>query len=270
MRNRAYHLTAYAAVISAAGFMLRWLQNIRIIDPETGLATSGMPISYVVAGLIVLAAASFAGIAFYLRRFDAPCDPEMALTGKTLIHTAISIIPALILAAAGVMLLAQAASDKNILILIFGAATFIGAVSVLGLVTGMRRPDKAGARRLWSGLLILFGGLWLITIYKTAATDPVLWRFAVEILAICVSLLAFYHVAGYFYGQPTPYVSIFLCQTGAFLCIMSAIDDHSTAENLCFIAVALLLLIWSYTIIANLGKQPESETPASEDAPQET
>ena len=64
--------------------------------------------------------------------------------------------------------------------------------------------------------------------------------------------LAFYYMAGYFYGQPNPGMSVTFCNLGAFLCIVSAIDDHPMAENLCFAATALILLTWSYLIVANL------------------
>ena len=257
MRNTAYKLTAFTAIISAAGFMIRWLQNMAIYEEETGLARSGMPISFVLIGFIVLAAAAFVVIALRVKRYDAPGEAGEALGGQTFLFTAVWAAAVLLMLASGAMQLLTADAEHysgGLIVIhkIVGAATLVGAVLLAVLMTGLSNPEKAGARRWCSGLLILFAGLWLSAAYKTAASDPVLWRSSVEILAICAAMMAFYHVAGYFFGQPSPVASVFFCQFGAFLCVMSAIDEHTAGESLCFAAAALILLIWSYSIIANL------------------
>ena len=73
--------------------------------------------------------------------------------------------------------------------------------------------------------------------------------------------MAFYHVAGYFFGEPSPRQAVFFCYIGAFLCIMSAVDEHTMAESVCYAAVALQLLLWGYALILNLrrGDEPEEE-----------
>ena len=262
MRNTAYKLTAFTAIISAAGFMLRWLQNMQIYDAETGLARRGMPISFIVAGIIVLAAAAFGVIALRLKKFDAPAEPEKALAGKTFVYAAACIAAVMLLAVSGAMQIIGAnagnwAEDQIVFRRILGVATVAAAMALIFILTAMKNPERAGTRRWGAAVLILFAGLWLSTVYKAAASEPVLWRTAVEVLGICAAMMAFYYVAGYFFGQPNPTASIFYCDLGAFLCIMSAIDDHTGADNLCFASVALLLLIWSYTIVANLGPGPQ-------------
>ena len=269
MRNKAYKLTAFTAILSAAGFMLRWLQNMQIFDAETGLAERGRPISFVVAGVILLAAAAFGVIALRLKRYEAPGEPDRALGGQTFVHTVMCAAAVLLLAASGVMQLLAANADnyaENQLVIrrIMAVATIAAALAFALLMTGLKNPERAGLRRWCSGLLILFAGLWLSAEYKTAASDPVLWRSAVEILGICSALMAFYHVAGYFFGQPSPGASVFFCDMGAFLCLMSAIDDHTGAEDILFASVALVLLIWSYSIVANLGFRPVSAEPEPE------
>lgn len=273
MRNTAYKLTAFTAIISAAGFMLRWLQNMQIFDVETGLAERGRPISFLVAGIIVLAAAAFGVIVLRLKKYAAAQEPDKALGGQTFIHTAICAFAVLLLAASGVMQLLTANgvnfADNQIAIRrIMAIATIAAAIAYALLMTGLSNQERAGLRRWCSGILILFAGLWLSAEYKTAASDPVLWRSAVEILGVCSALMAFYHIAGYFFGQPNPYASVFFCDLGAFLCVMSSIDDHTGAENLCFAAVALVLLIWAYSIIANLGFKPAAAEPEPSPTPE--
>lgn len=262
MRNTAYRLTAFTAIISAAGFLLRWLQNMKIYDAETGLAQSGMPISIVLTAVIVLTAAVFAFFALRLKRFNAPTDPAEALGGQTFLFTAAWAAAVLLLAVSGVLQLLSANAEtytqmQIALHRLTGVSALLAAAALAVLVSGLQNKEKAGARRWCAGILILFSGIWLSATYKLTASDPVLWRSAVEILAICATMMAFYHVAGYFFFEPSPMQGLFFCQLGAFLCIMSAIDEHTVGESLCFAAAALIQLIFSYTIIANLRPREE-------------
>jgi len=262
MRTTAYRLTAFTAIISAAGFLIRWLQNMQIYEEETGLAQKGMAISFALAAVIVLAAAAFGFFALRLKRCEAPSDPAGALGGQTFVFTAAWAAAVLLLLGSGALQLLSAnaenyASGQLVIRRIVGVASIVSAGALALLMTGLSDPAKAGARRWCSGILILFAGLWLSAVYKSAASDPVLWRSAVEVLALCAAMMAFYSVAGYFFGQPNPSASVFFCDLGAFLCVMSAIDEHTAGESICYAATALILLIWSYSIIANLREKPD-------------
>lgn len=265
MRSMAYKLTGGVAVASALGFLLRWLQDMRIIDTETGLAARGRPISFIVAGAIVLAAAALLYIALRLRKLDAPLTPEAALGGRTFVYTVIGVVPAALLAIAGAIELVQVATgvwtgaDRTIRLLC-GVTGLLAALGVFLVVSGASKPEKAGARRFGAVTVMLYGALWIIAIYKSASYDPVVWRFAVEVVAACTALLAFFYVAGYFFGEPKPRVSVFLCYFGAFMCVMSIIDEHSAADSLSYAAVALLLFFWGHAIVSNLEPAPEPDT----------
>lgn len=258
MRSMAYKLTGGVAVASALGFLLRWLQDMRIIDPETGLAQQGMAISYIVAAVIALAAVAMILVSLRLRGFAASEAPETALGGKTFVYTALGIVPAGLLALSGAVQLVQTGAGvwsqgERTVRLLCGAAALLAALGVVFIVTGASRPEKAAARRFGAVMLMLFGALWIIAIYKSASSDPVIWRFAVEVLAACSALMAFFYVSGYFFGEPKPYTAIFFCYFGAFLCVMSVIDEHSLGESLSYAAVALLLFFWGNALVSNLG-----------------
>lgn len=262
MQSEAYKITGFTAVISALGFLLRWLQIMQIIDPETGLAEAGRPVSYVMAAVIVITAAVLAVVCVRMKRFYAPAEPGEALGGKTFLSTAMTVLPALVLAAAGIVRILQA--EGSVLQLIGGAASLAGAYGVMLIASNVSRPDRGTALRIGSILLIVFGGLWLICVYKSAAADPVLWRYAVEVLAICAALMAFYQVAGYFFGVASPRRSIFYCYFGAFLCVVSAVDEHPLADSLGYVASALLLFVWGFMLTVNLRRSGEAPAPAAE------
>lgn len=267
MRSEAYKLTGFTAVISALGFMLRWLQNMRIIDPETGLAVRGTGISGLVTALIVVVFVALGFAAFYMLRGGVePQTSDRALTGRTVVHTIVNLIPAGLLAISGLVQLFQAdeftwTSSELGIRRILAVVTIVAAYALWLVVTGAKKPEKVKSGRVGAALLLVFGAVWLIAVYKSAASDPVIWRFAVEVLSICATLMAFFYVAGYFFAVPNAKVSIFFCEISAFLCIMTCIDEHTLGEALCLGAVALLMLIWAFTMANNLFREPEPEEP---------
>ena len=253
MQSAAYKLTGFSAVIAAIGFLFRWLQNMNIIDPETGLAIQGAGISALVVALVVVVFAVLLVWTIFLRRCDAPLTPEEAFCGKTFLATAFGIVTALFLAVSGVIRLLQAGGMMwPVVQRICGIGTLAAALGVLLMVTGASQPEKAGTRRVGAAMVVLFGCLWLVAAYKDAAADPVLWRYGLDIVAICVALIAFYYSAGYFFGEPKPLRSIFFCYFGGFLCVMCIIDEHSLSESITMASVALLLFMWGFLLTQNL------------------
>ncbi len=256
MRSEAYKMTGFTVIVSALGFMLRWLQNMRILDEETGLATNA-PISWMVGFLIVAVALALGGFVIYLGQFDMPGEPEEAMAGRTPFFEAIALAPAVLLAISGVWQLLQ----RDIVLWptlhrLCGLATLMGACGAFLVVMGTPHRERENSRRTGAVLMILAAGFWLVTAYRDAATDPVVWRFIVEIFAGCMVLLAFYYISGYFFGVPHPKWTLFTCHMGAFLCVMSAIDEHTAAQSLAYAAIAMLLLIWGFVVAENFKTKP--------------
>lgn len=105
-------------------------------------------------------------------------------------------------------------------------------------------------------MIFLFTGFWLITSYREAAAEPIVWRFAVGIVAQCVVMLAFYYVMGYFFNEPHTKWALFMCDMAALLCVMSAIDENGAAQSLTYGALAAQFFIWGFVITENLKTKP--------------
>ena len=256
MRSEAYKLSGFTIIISALGFLLRWLQDMRIMNEETGLAPWA-PISFLVAGVMAAAAAALALLVLRLRQFDPPMTHDAAYEGHTPLYGAVSMLPAVVLAAAGLLRLVHPgdvlwASTHRIC----GAFTVLGAFGAGVVGMNKAKADGAGPCRTGAAMMMLFAGFWLVTGYRDAAGDPVVWRFVVGILARCMALLAIYHAAGWFYNSPHPFWTIFSCHFGAFLCVMSAIDQGSMADSVTYAGVAMQLLIWGFVAVENLKTKP--------------
>ncbi|MCD7750083.1 MAG: hypothetical protein LUH42_08550, partial [Oscillospiraceae bacterium] len=206
---------------------------------------------------------ALAGYAIYLRRGSTPAEEGIPAARSPLYTAALYAIAALLALSGVIQIFHVGDSLWPGMYRLGGAATVVGAVGLLLLAGGNRDGEKGQWRcRVGAVLMILFGGIWLISAYKDAATDPVLWRFAPEILAISAVLMAFYYMAGYYFDSPRPVYTLFFCELGAFLGVMSAIDDMPMAEALRFAAVALLLFLWGFVIAGNF---PKKETPLQSD-----
>lgn len=256
MRSEAYKLSGFTIVVSAVGFLLRWLQDMQIQDPVNGLARYA-PISFLVAGIILLAAAVLVGFVFHLRQFDAPTRPEEAFAGHTPVYGVISLLPALLLAVAGAY---RAVFPGDTLWptmhRVCGVAMLLGALGAGILALNIAKPDQGPARRRGAVLMLIFAAVWLVTGYRDAATDPIVWRFVLEILAECAVLMAIYYTAGYFFHAAHPWRTLVSCDLGAMLCIMCAIDDNGMAQSVALGAMAFQLLIWAFVISENLRTKP--------------
>ncbi len=257
MRTEAFKLTSFTVVISAVGFLLRWLQDMRIADQETGLAANA-PISWLVCLLMLATAGILAGYMVYLRRFDASAEPDKALAAGSPFFGIITVIPPLLLAVAGAMLLIDPGEDAMWpgLHRLCGGAAILGAFGAGLIAVNGPKADGAGRARKGALAYMLFAVIWLITGYRDAATDPQVWRFVVEIFAQCVVLLAAYYFSGYFFRSAHPWWTLFTCCMGTELCIMSAIDDNGIGMSMMYAATALQLLLWAFSITENLKTKP--------------
>ena len=93
---------------------------------------------------------------------------------------------------------------------------------------------------------------WLIVSYKVNIINPTISAYAVEILALCAALIAFYQLAGFAYGRPKAIKSIFWSQFAAFLCITALPDDRAGGQQLMLAAVAGILVFQSYLTASNI------------------
>ena len=256
MRTEAYKISGFTVIVSALGFMLRWLQNMRILDEDTGLAAKA-PISWLVGGVIVLVAVGLVGFVVYLRQYDASGDGAEALAPHTPLFGVVSMVPAALLIIAGLAQIVQ--RDIEVwptLHRLNGLATVLVGCGAALIATSVTSREKEQTRRTGCVLMVVCACFWLVTAYRDAATDPVVWRFAVEVIAGCMVLLAFRYTSGYFFCSPHPYLTLFACHMGAFLCIMCAIDEHPVAQSLTYAASAMILLIWGFVITENLKTKP--------------
>lgn len=254
MQSEAYKITGFSAVMGALGFMVRWIQTMNIYEEETGLPNRFAPVNLWLIGLIVLTLVVLTVWVVGFRKYEAVRDYS-ALVGPGVAWPIFGIIGGAVLAVSGLFLLVTAGHyAAPVLRRILAVLEALAGVAAALMALHGGKPQQAKTRQIASVLLVLFGCMYMVVVYKENAANPVVWNFAPEILALCAATLALYFLAGYQYGEIKPYTSMFFCYAGVFFCLMCVVDQGVSADALSYIALALLLGLWGYAQTANIKR----------------
>ena len=254
MQKRAYTICGFAVGASAFGFFFRWLQNQVAFEKDTGMLISGtwgiilLCFVAMVAGLIAVRVYNFK-----VAEMIVPETVNTAFVGKTKYFSIAAWAIGGLMALGGVI---------TLLNLRGGLHTGLYTITALfAILTGVSFPIICNASKsnyspgLVSVLMtfpIAMYVFWLIGSYMEHATDPTIWSFAIEILAIAACLVAFYYMAGYPYGRPRAFRCTFMGLFAPFLCLTSLSDERMFGHTVCFIATAAMLLMETWLIVENM------------------
>ena len=93
---------------------------------------------------------------------------------------------------------------------------------------------------------------WLINVYRSQATDPVVLSYAWHLFAILSVMLAMYYACGYSYENRHPRATLFTSLLSITFCLITLADPHTLAELLSLAAFLLWLVSASMALISNL------------------
>lgn len=265
MLKRALELSCYVAGSGAFGVFFRWLQT-QIAFNEAGLVDKSA-LNWIVVLYIATVAFVFRRFVNKLRngRYYLPDEFSLALKNEGRVYTAARWCIGGMMMLGGVVLLATCETHPE--------ATLLRVVALLALLSGLAFPLILGAAGsdiynpravcLLSVLPVILFATWLITCYKSNDINSVLWAYSIEIITACVSLVAFFRVAGFSYSTPDWQKSMFFCMMGCSLCIMSLADTRNIGSQIILLSAALMQLLYVWIMTANLHRfeAPPKEHP---------
>ena len=270
MQKKVLSNTVFVIAAGAFGAFFRWLQLQTSFEEETGLIKAGA-LNYIVP--LVLLCAAFLFYRLVKKEKDGPLAAPLTIAdtfrGTGFVY-ALAFYAAAVLTAVGgfVTFLEAGGTAAPGLTLLLGLCAFVCGLSFPAVCKSSR---KKYSPKLVSTLMtfpIVMFAIWLIGCYKVNASDPTLWAYAVEIVAICVVMAAFYFTAGVAFGRAQPYKAMFAAMLGAFLCISTLADSRIFGEQLMFLGIAVMLLTENGVILANMKEPaPAEEKPETPAAP---
>lgn len=186
------------------------------------MAVHGSIWPYVVALMIAVAAAVLAVVCFRVKNQPHTSFPDSlpaAFAASKRARAVGGVLLGAMLALGGLWLLLSsgALSEPGLQRVLAVLAVVTGVVFARQMLAPGERENDAGALVCASMPMVLLV-FWLIVSYKVNIINPTISAYAVEILALCAALIAFYELAGFVYGRPKAVKSIFWSQFAAFLC----------------------------------------------------
>ncbi len=258
MQKKSLEISCYVMGTGAFGVFLRWLQNQMGFN-DAGLADKS--VFHIIVPLFILAAA-FMFLRFVDRsrnaRYYVPDDFCEALENSGKLFTVARWAAGGIMFIGALWLLVQCETDKE--------ANFLRILAILGVFSGISYPLLLTAANtppvqrprllcLMAFFPILTFAFWLITCYKMNDINSVVWSYAIEIVTVIVAMAAFFRVAGFVFGSPNGWRSIFFSMLGSTMCIMSLADGRYMGMQLMLVGAALMLIIYNWIMIKNLRQR---------------
>ena len=253
MQKQAWLFSMTATVLGAFGLLLRWLQCQLIFDAETGLPARGAFISYLLVAVLI---AFVAGLWWLTGKLDldgAREEPEDALaipskwTGRALAAAAV-------IAGGGA---ARMFFTVDTMFLRITALLGLLSASVLALIPSLPRWGGFGA--FLSVIPVVFFCLWMVVFYKDNSTNPLLWQYAVQILAMAACLLGAFRLSGYLFYRMKPRQAIFACGLALTFSLTVLMDEAGAAARLMLLGWGLGLGVMSWVLVRNLASEEEKE-----------
>ncbi|MGI6029139.1 MAG: hypothetical protein ACOX81_06995 [Candidatus Heteroscillospira sp.] len=253
MNRYAFKVTATVCVLSAFGFAARWAQNMSIFDPETHLAAPWAASSIF---LVLFSLASAIGLGILLLpvlSYGLGEEPAAAVRGSGELYKGLCAAIGAAVCLAGAVLMLQAGNELYpMLRKVLGALAILSGAGIIS--TGWSGKHDAGSSSacFWSIVPVLFCCFWLIVSYKDHSANPVIWSYAVEIIAISAAAVALYLIAGFLFFRARLFPTCLMCAIGTFLCFMVLGDERAVSCQVFFAGLGLFLLITLHALLSGL------------------
>ena len=255
MQKEAGLTTLFTCAAGAIGLFVRWLQLSSVFDPENGLPARGSAATIALVVTILFYAGALFIIVRSLKNSEKRSEYREALRGRSIFYPLVAIMlgTVTIIAAISMFFGASHQERSGLWRVLAIAAVFCGASYPL-LSLGPKRGGGNALTCLAAVIPTVFFCVWLVISYMINAADPVIWNYAIEILATSGAVLGFYYYAGYAFGRPRPLSALYFSHLGAFFCMITVADAQSLSAQIIFGASAVMLLMLSTMLVGNFEK----------------
>ena len=254
MQKRSLELSCYILGAGAFGVFLRWLQDQLAFD-DNGLAERS--VFHILVPLFILTV-GFVFLRFVdnikNKRFYLPEDYCEAFENKGRLFAVARWTLGVIMCVGAVILLATCEVEKEANFLrVLAVLAFLSGISFPILLTAANHsPNNYNFLSILSSFPILLFAVWLITSYKINDINSVVWSFSIEIITVILAMLAFFRIAGFAFGAPNVWRSLFMSMFSASMCIMTLADTRNLGMQVIIFAAAMMMVMYNWIMIKNL------------------
>ena len=242
--KKHYLLPLVSVLGGFGGLFLRRMQLETAFEPASGLPIPGAPATMALLALSLAVAVAL----FFLARGGARVPTPYSAAFQY------GCVPCFIIAEVGVACLATGAAmmlfgwrdaGGGALALCCGLFMLLAA-SCLSIITA--RNSRNGWKGEGSVLLLappFACCLWLMLSYQSWARDPVVNDYMFALFAVIATMLAFYYMAAYSFGQPKETLTLFFGGLAVYFCIICLADTYilTSPDSLFFLGAGIYMLI---------------------------
>lgn len=268
MEKHAMTMCSYVCVAAAFCGFARWIQNQAAFELETGLMIHGSVWSKVA---LVFCIVGISGILYLVRRlwyksyYPAQNCVDLIQGRQSVLRPLTRGIAALMLLGAVIAFLIAGYELYSSLVRTLCVLAVAAAWAFVKLSELPFEQKRSSVREtILLSLPALMYVYWLVVSYRTHAAVPSVWSYAVEIIAICASILGTFYFAGYGYDYPRPYLALGGLMSGAFLSLVTLLDSRNIGQSLMIISGAAMQLYFVWMIVSSMSEQWPGEPAATE------
>lgn len=264
MPKKSFVLCGLACIAGIFGAFIRWIQNMTGFDPQTGLAIEGSPWGAVLVVYLLVIAAVFFFVVRWLKnnkKLTTEGSFPEAFLGGPIVCSVIAFLSFVLIAAGGMLTIYNTVRGVySMFELISGGFALIAAVCVYAFLTNVNAEDQSssGAAFLITTVYLCFR---LIAEYRANASDPIIWNFAIRILAICAVIMVYYYFSGYCFDKAKPYRTLYFSFLATVLSVTTFSDGVSNIYHLITAGLALAQLLLTLLLIGNMVHATHDPSP---------
>ena len=251
MRKEASTYCIAVIIVGAFGLLLRWLQCSMIFPEGSDLALANAPVSYLMALVIVVVPVALWRFSRRSGIAAASKEPEIALARPNGAVGVLLGVASLVAALGAVLLFFQTGNVQLKLVALLGLL----AAPVLMLYPSL--PGWGAVGTVFSLVPVAFYALWMVVLYKENAVNPVLWGFAVQILAIAAGLYALFHMSAYLFFSAKPRKALFACGLATIYGMIALADNTLLGVKLLLGGWCVALAVLCWVLVSNIPEPEE-------------
>ncbi|MEG0320656.1 MAG: hypothetical protein RR606_00535 [Oscillospiraceae bacterium] len=221
--RKEFLLPGGAVALGIGGFFLRHWELRTAFEPDTGLPVFGMPATWCLIALSVLAVLAAVLMARNYRKTEFPDGYDSAFYAPHLLYFVGMLLAAAAFLGAGLLGIWQYAAHvrPDVIHLVLSLLCVMVAASFLIL----GRNNYKGERQGQYSLYLLIPGftfcLWLLVTYLQRAADPAVLDYVYGLFAVICVVLSGYFTAGFAYGHCKPFSAVLFSLLGIYFGIVA-------------------------------------------------
>lgn len=252
---------ALPLVCGALGFGLRRWQLTSAFEP-TGLAIPGAPATLAMTVLCLVFLLLSAAVLFRVVRGRPALRCDAALFCPFPAYAAAMLCSAVLLAAGGLLELMRYVNHETTAITSPILAALLVSSGGAVLVSGKQFYRNQGGGRAFGPLLLpaFTWCLWLILVYQTCSSDPVLQNYVYSLLAIVAGLLGHYTLSTCSFEQVRPWRTLWCGSAAVFFSAVTLADGHDWGRTALFAFSIIYFTAQTVALLRNLTAVQEENT----------